>query len=185
MSATMQLSLEHRHVHVERLAALHAERGCVDQQRCVAGAVGAVAPVVHVHLRPEVGSDGIGAIARAVEDTHLRLRQHSSRANTMPRAAPPAPRTATVRAAEPKTGHRRPQAVHETRAVGVVGNQLVALEPQRIGGAGSTRGRPRFGRGRKGRFLVGQRDVAAGEALRRAWCAGNRRHRPAATGWRT
>ena len=83
----------------------------------------------------------------------------------MPRAAPPAPSTADGRASELQTGQRCSEAVHEARTVGVVGNKFVALEPQRVGGAGSAGRGPCFGRCREGRLLVRQRDIAAGEAL--------------------
>ena len=75
-----------------------------------------------------------------------------------------APATPHCLALKPGTEARK--MAHEADAVGVVGDQLALLEPQRVGGAHGARGRVLARGSGKRRLLVRHRDVAAGKARR-------------------
>ncbi len=150
--------------HVERGPTLHAERGGVDKHACIARAVDAVAPIVGLHARAEVAGDRVGAGTSAVEDADLLG------AGLQKRMDDGAGRTA---GAEHGYGASLgvearivgDEIVHEADAVGVLGHQPIALEPKRVGGAHGARGGLLLIGDSKGRLLVRDRHIAAGEAL--------------------
>ena len=159
------LASRRRDIHVERLAAFHAERGCIDQQGRVARPVGAIAPVVGLHLGAEVGRHGVGAGARAVEEAHLARRRAPAgrRRCRARRRRPRERRRSRRRVCRPGCAASR---LFMNPALSVLSatsrppsNHSVLAAP-----AARAAGRVSDGRG-EGRLLVGQRDIAAGEAL--------------------
>jgi len=117
------------------------------------------------HAWSKVVSDGIGAIARAIEETHLtppRLQQ------AMDDAARSSARAQDGNGAcgGVKGRHGCAQMLQEAGTVGVVGPEAIPLQPQRVGnpdGAGTLGAGVRRGEGRP---LMRDRDIAANQVLR-------------------
>src|SRR5262249_25373533 len=111
---------------------MHAERGGVDQDAGIAGALRQLAPGIGLNRPSKEGGDLIGARARAIEQAHFADAgaEQGVHDGTCRTAGAQNQGSATLAWAEARCG--RGKVAQEASTVGVVACQLAVLEPERV-----------------------------------------------------
>ena len=180
MSATTASCGSAGKIDVERLLAGHAEARGVDEQTAACQRAMRCSQSITSTAGPKACGQRFGAAARAVGEENLRVHRLRPRPCRIARAAPPAPSTITGRRPSFQSDACFIEIGHEAVGVGVAGAKPPGLvEPQRVGGADRPRRLVGHRRQLERGFLVRQRDIGAGKALR---CRASRETAPASSG---